>query len=87
MPPHYIWPAAVVSQVQYLWFVLAERVTGKSVLVLDNIKSHDSDEVNETAALGYDRHMRDLWIAEDMVSDNSEDNDIDWMSPAADITQ
>ncbi|RHY24252.1 hypothetical protein DYB32_008918 [Aphanomyces invadans] len=93
---------------QYLWFVLAERVTGKSVLVLDNFESHVCDEGKETASLlGYDvcalppnatshcqpldvsfmapfkRHMRDLWIAEDMVSDNSEGNDDDWMSPAA----
>ncbi|RHY85764.1 hypothetical protein DYB35_011313 [Aphanomyces astaci] len=93
---------------QYLWFVLAERVTGKSVLVLDNFESHVSAEGKETASLlGYDvwalppnatshcqpldvsimapfkSHMRDLWIAEDMVSDNSDGNDDDWMSPAA----
>ncbi|KAF0716983.1 hypothetical protein As57867_002551, partial [Aphanomyces stellatus] len=78
---------------QYLWFVLAEGVQGKSVLVLDNFESHVSDEGKETAALlEYDvcalppnatshcqpfdvsimapfkRHMRDLWIAEDMIS-------------------
>ncbi|RHY15783.1 hypothetical protein DYB32_010722 [Aphanomyces invadans] len=93
---------------EYLWFVLAELVTGKSVLVLDNFESHVCDEGKEMASLlGYDvcalppnatshcqpldvsimapfkHHMRDLWIAEDMVIDNSEGNDDDWMSPAA----
>ncbi|RHY03872.1 hypothetical protein DYB26_004767 [Aphanomyces astaci] len=36
---------------QYLWFVLVERVTGKSVLVLDNFESHVSAEGKETASL------------------------------------
>ncbi|KAF0715573.1 Aste57867_3312 [Aphanomyces stellatus] len=95
---------------QYPWFVLAEGVQGKSVLVLDNFETHVSDGGKETAAiLGYDvcalppnatshcqpldvsimapfkRHMRDLWIAEDMISGSEEDNDEDWMSPKAQV--
>ncbi|RHY30447.1 hypothetical protein DYB32_006149, partial [Aphanomyces invadans] len=35
---------------QYLWFVLAKRVTAKSLLVLDNFDSHVSNEGVEAAA-------------------------------------
>ncbi|RLO09662.1 hypothetical protein DYB28_000222 [Aphanomyces astaci] len=88
---------------QYLWWVLAERVTGRSLLVLDNFDAHVSEEGVATAAeIGYDvcplppnatshcqpldvsimtpfkRHLRDLWIAEDTIEHDEED-DQDWM--------
>ncbi|KAF0687829.1 Aste57867_20481 [Aphanomyces stellatus] len=91
---------------QFLWFVLAEEVQGKSVLVLDNFESHISKESVESAeTIGMDvctlppnatshcqpldvsimapfkRHMRDLWIAENVVHDD--DDDEAWMSPKA----
>ncbi|RHY69818.1 hypothetical protein DYB30_006773 [Aphanomyces astaci] len=94
---------------QYLWWVLAERVTGRSLLVLDNFDAHVSEEGVATAAeIGYDvcplppnatshcqpldvsimtpfkRHLRDLWIAEDTIEHDEED-DQDWMSPAAHV--
>ncbi|RHY24802.1 hypothetical protein DYB32_008683 [Aphanomyces invadans] len=94
---------------QYLWFVLAERIQGRSLLVLDNFESHVSaDAINSASLTGFDvcplppnatshcqpldvsimapfkRHLRDLWIAEDLVSSNDE-NDDDWLSPAAHV--
>ncbi|RHX97023.1 hypothetical protein DYB25_013038 [Aphanomyces astaci] len=85
---------------EYLWNVLAERIVGQSLLVLDNFDSHVSKEGVDTAAeISFDvcplppnetsdyqpldvsimapfkRHMRDLWITEDMVSHGDDDVD------------
>ncbi|RHY72512.1 hypothetical protein DYB34_010111 [Aphanomyces astaci] len=94
---------------QYLWWVLAERVTGRSLLVLDNFDAHVSEEGVATAAeIGYDvcplppnatshcqpldvsimtpfkHHLHDLWIAEDTIEHDEED-DQDWMSHTAHV--
>ncbi|ETV92086.1 hypothetical protein H310_13505 [Aphanomyces invadans] len=33
----------------------------------------------------FNRHLRDLWIAEDCVSTVDDDNDDNWMSPTAKV--
>ncbi|RHZ33197.1 hypothetical protein DYB31_012146 [Aphanomyces astaci] len=111
MPPRYIWSkiggTPKLSKGEKHSY--PERVTGRSLLVLDNFDAHVSEEGVDTAAeIGYDvcplppnatshcqpldvsimapfkHHLHDLWIAEDTIEHDEED-DQDWMSHTAHV--
>ncbi|KAF0712302.1 Aste57867_4873 [Aphanomyces stellatus] len=76
---------------QFLWFVLAEEshISNESVesaetigmdvcTLLPNATSH-CQPLDVSIMTPFKRHMRDLWIAEDVVHDD--DDDEAWMSP------
>ncbi|RHY25891.1 hypothetical protein DYB32_008024 [Aphanomyces invadans] len=76
----------------YLWWFLA--VTGKSLLVLDNFESHvcpllpnatsHCQPLDVSVMAPFKKHLRYLWIAEDLVS-SDDDTDDDWMSPRSEV--